>query len=290
MTEDSFRYGAVVGGGSSTALNPLRATAFAYGFVLRHFWQLAKASCVPLLLASACLYVSLRAYLALGLYYLQTGDNRAASLGLLCIGAGLLPAVFFYGVAVAKSAEISLDASGAAPRLRNRPRLYWRVFTAYTRLLLCSLVIVTAATVVAHNVGRLVPSPLVVGAISLAAVIALLWLFLRAGFLLPAIASAEQGSILRRSWSLTAHDTVAVGISVVLLALPGAALEVIGEALLRAFVGGASSASLFDHIRALGQVLIWFVLLLSSAAFLNIALLTAGSVYAYRLLAPDMRR
>jgi hypothetical protein len=31
------------------------------------------------------------------------------------------------------------------------------------------------------------------------------------------------------------------------------------------------------------------VLLLSSAAFLNIALLTAGSVYAYRVLVPNKR-
>jgi hypothetical protein len=253
VTEDSFRYSAVPAETPATAFNPVAAISFAYGFVLRHFWRLAKASWLPLLLGAASLYVSLRAYLALGLYYLQTGDIRAASLGLLCIAAGLLPAVFFYGVAVAKSAEIGFDASGMPPRMRHRPRVYWRVFTAYTRLFLCALVVVIGATVMVHTIGRFAPSSIAVTVITGASAIGLLWLFLRTGFLLPAIASAENGSILRRGWALTARDTLAIGICVILLSLPGAALEVVGEALLRALVGEAPSPSLFDHIRALGR-------------------------------------
>ena len=44
-----------------------------------------------------------------------------------------------------------------------------------------------------------------------------------------------------------------------------------------------------SDIIQLTQQALWFVLLLSSAAFLNIALLTAGSVYAYRVLVPEGR-
>jgi hypothetical protein len=290
VSEDSLSLRAVAAGRASGPVHPLRSAGFAFGFVRRHFWQLLRVSFVPLVLAGVSLYVSLHAYLGQGLYYLQTGDTRAASLGLFSFVAGLMAAVFFYGVAVAKNAAAGLQASRPAAGVPLRPHAYWRIFTAYTRLLLCALVLLIAATALSQVAGRVLPSGVAVTVTAIAAIAGLWWLFLRAGFLLPAIAVAEQGPILRRAWSLTGRDTVGLAVSILLLLLPGTVIELAGEYLLRSVVSGQLSNSLFDYVGAVGRMLFWFVLILSAAAFLNIALLTAGSVYAYRLLVPESRR
>jgi hypothetical protein len=288
VTEDSLSFRAIAADRLSGPIQPWRTIVFAYGFVLRHFWQLARTSFLPLLLAGVALYISLRAYLGQGLYYLQTGDTRAASLGLVSIVAGLMAAVFFYGVAVARNAAVVMAASAPASRGKAGPQLYWRVFTAYTRLVLCGLVLIIAATALSQALGRYAQG--VVAALAVAvAVLGLCWLYLRAGFLLPAIAFAEHGQILRRAWSLTGRDGVALGLAILLLAVPGIAVELGGEFLMRSMVGAQLSPSLFDYVGAVGRMLFWFVLIVSAASFLNIALLTAGSVYAYRMLMPGPR-
>jgi hypothetical protein len=290
VAEDSLSLRVIAADRSSGPIHPLRTIAFAYGFVLRHLWQLARMSFLPLLLAGVSLYVSLRAYLGQGLYYLQTGDTRAASLGLVSIVAGMMAAVFFYGVAVARNTAMAMAASASASERQPSRHLYWRIFTAYTRLVLCGLVLIIAATALSHSLSRILPSAVVVPVATLAALLGLCWLYLRAGFLLPGIAFAENGPILRRAWSLTARDGIALGIGILLLMVPGVAVELLGEFLLGSVVGGQLSPSLFDYLGAVGRMLPGFVLIVSVAAFLNIALLTAGGVYAYRLLLPDPRR
>ena len=290
MAEESLSFRAIAADRSSGPIHALRTTGFAYAFVARNFWQLARVSFVPLLFAGLSLYAALRAYLAYGLHYLQTGDARAASLGLVSIVAGLMAAVFFYGVAVARNAAVAMTASASARAPAAHRHVYWRTVTSYTRLLLCALVVIMVAAVLPQGVSRFASSGMVMALTGLASVLGLWWLFVRAGFLLPAIAFAEHGPVLRRGWSLTFHHTAALGSAALLLAIPGIAVEVVGEFLLRTVVTDQTASSLFEYIAAVGQVLVWFVLVLSAAAFLNITLLTAASVYAYRLLVPEPRR
>lgn len=267
----------------------VRATVFfAYGFVLRNLLPLIRVAWLPLVLSTLTLYVTLEAYIGEVLSFLRTSDMRAASLGLGFITAGIFICLFFYAAMAVAVARFVLGKWDM--RLRQGLRSEWRLFTAHLRLLLCSLAFVLVVTLLVGPARTIVPTPVLNLGVVVLTILVLCWLFARAGFLAPAIASSEAGPILRRAWSLTHGQSLRIAAIVVFLAVPAMLVQFAGEIGLRATADGPLLAPLAEQMAVMRQALPAFVAVLSLAIFLNIALMTAGCAHLYRsLVTPDAR-
>ena len=105
------------------------------------------------------------------------------------------------------------------------------------------------------------------------------------GFLLPIIVARSQGTVLRKALREGLHDFWQNCLLVVLLAIPGLAIEILSEYVVR---WGTLSPRvlvnypLANYARALENELPRFVVVASISAFVTIVLFASGSVFHYR--------
>ena len=269
-------------------VTPLRAASLAYKFAVRKFPQLVRISLAPTAAISAVQYMSLRAYMSELTAFIASADPRAASVALGALTAGLFVSVFISSVLVSAVADLALGNCGERRLMQfTARRQEWRVYAAYLRFLLLATGFFAAVYLAA---GLALPlfkwsSFFMAEGAALFALAGLICLFARIGFLIPVIVARSRGTVLRKALHAGAHDFPRNISIVLLLFLPGLAIEIVGEFLLRPGSGPARiriDLPVTYYAQALERRLPEFVIVSSISVMVVLILLTAASVICYR--------
>jgi hypothetical protein len=162
-------------------------------------------------------------------------------------------------------------------------RQEWRVYAAYLRLLLLICAVMAFAFILSSYVAPLllVPSAFIPWVLTLVSVIGVAWLFARIGFLIAPVVAASQGPVLRRAMQESARDLWRNCLLIALLLVPGVLALIAGG---YAFRMGAlrGSLPLADSARAMKEMLVAFVSVISLSVFVTMVLLTVGAIAVYQ--------
>jgi hypothetical protein len=269
-------------------ITALCAASLAYKFAVANLPQLVRISFAPIAAIAVVQYMSLRAYLSELMIFISTADPRAASVALGAITAGLFVSVFISSVVISAVADLALGIRGEPGWMQfTARRQEWRLYAAYLRFLLLATGFFSAVYLAAglflpfSNWSRFV----VAERASLVALAGLICLFARIGFLIPAVVARSRGTVLRKALHAGAHDFPRNISIVLLLSLPGLAVEIFGEFLLRLGSGPGRirvDLPVASYAQALEHRLPEFVILSSISVMLVLVLLTAASVICYR--------
>jgi hypothetical protein len=234
------------------------------------------------------LYLCLSAYFHELLFYLVSGDPKAASLALGALALGTFLTLFFWTIAVSAAADIALAAQVPAGwfHLRLR-RQEWRLYAAYLRflMLIAALIgVVALLSIAALPFAR--DSRTMVPAVILIVLVLGLWLTARAGFLMPPIVATTRGAILRAAWRKSLGHGWRIASLIAILLLPTVAVHAVSEFVLHAqgAVMPRNGQSLTDYARLAQMGLSTFAVFATVEAFLAVTLLAAGAVSFYRQL------
>lgn len=264
------------------------AAWLAYKFAVQKFPQLLRLLLAPVAAIAVVQYISLRAYLSELMAFISSGDPRTASVALGALSAGLFISVFIFSVAASAIADLSLgNRSGGGWLQFSAQRQEWRVYAAYLRFLLLATGFLAAVYAAAELLLPLLKWSRAAMAerAALVALAGLVCLFARIGFLIPAIVARSRGTVLRKALNAGAHDFPRNLAIVLLLSVPGIAIEVFGEYVLRP--GSVPARIKIDlpvssYAQALEHRLPEFVILSSISFMVGLILLTAAAVFCYR--------
>jgi hypothetical protein len=269
-------------------ITSLCAASLAYKFAVHNFPQLVRISLAPIAAIAVVQYMSLRVYLSELMTFISSADPRAASLALGALTAGLFVSVFISSMVVSAVADLALGNRAKHGWLQFKAgRQEWRVYAAYLRFLLLATGFFSAVYLAAGlflpilNWSRL----LMAETASLIALAGMLCLFARIGFLIPAIVARSRGTVLRKALHAGAHDFARNTSILLLLSLPGLAIETFGEFLLRLGSGPARiriDLPVAAYAQALEHRLSEFAILSSISVMVVLILLSAASVICYR--------
>ncbi len=269
-----------------TKIPVFRTVAFALGFAVRRFPAIAGATALPLLIGWLVMYLASTAYLDELQRLIRVQTDRTATLVLGLLAVGFFLTMFVKCVAVIAIGELA--EGGSRGRLRFRITLpEWRLYAANLRFLVVLALLVVFDRVVAWGFDALGYNNFLVGITKLLLAVALLYLALLLGFFMTPVVLKERGAVLRRSWRLVARQPWRVLAVIVLLTLPAAAVELGGEYVIR-LLGApsfASTASLGVLTATMRQILPQFLAVAALAYTVSLVLLTAGAMYAYRIVA-----
>jgi hypothetical protein len=272
----------------SRRITSVCATSLVYKFAVRQLPQLVRLSWAPTAAIAVVQYISLRAYLSELMAFISSGDPRAASVALGALSAGLFVSVFISSVAVSAVADLAVGDRGEPGWMQFSARRHvWRIYAAYLRFLLLATGLFAAVYLAA---GLLLPlfkwsRSIMAERAALVALAGLVCLFARIGFPIPAVVARSRGTVLRKALHAGAHDFPRNIAIVLLLSLPGLAIEIIGEYLLRLGSGPARiriDLPISYYAQALEHRLPEFVILSSISVMVALVLLTAASVICYR--------
>lgn len=263
----------------------------AVGFLWREATKIAPRLLLPLVIGGVAFYFSLDLYLTLLERYLLNPNDRVASVLLGVATAGLLVTLFMHSVTVASLASLGVGREDHGWKFFCVSRRSWRLYAAYLRfLLVCaaclSVVVILQSVLLRAGAGAWV-SP--AGELLLVLVFAVLAADI--GFLLPAVASANDGGqVVRQSLRLSWSNTAKLLFIVVVITLLGGGLETAGEiavwnaGLVPVMNGSTPPLALVTAYRVGLPVM----LIVIGVAYVVVTLLaTAAAVAAYRQIAPE---
>jgi hypothetical protein len=264
--------------------------AFAFGVLVRRWGQLLRVAWVPLLLAAGVLYASLDGYLSELQTFGGAPDPRVAGIALGELAAGIFGSLVLFSMFAVSVTEIALgrEASARSFGLRLR-RQEWRLYAAYLKFSVGVIAFFALLCGAAIGNLRVVPAWLLVPVGVLGAYL----LFVRTAFLFPPLIMSERGPMLRRAWALTASDAWRIAVVVLLLLLPGVAIEIAIEFALRLggmAIAGHAFPSLATYAPETRRVLPGFLVAMTLWSFVTITLLTGGAVAVYRSLVGESAR
>lgn len=249
---------------------------------------------LPALAGWAILYFSFNAYISELIRYLGAPSDRVGSLVLGLATAGLMAALFFHAVIASAIAALALGHKDDNGWIYLRAaRREWRLYAASLRVAAVGFAFVVAVLIAEFLLRTLVSA----GSLSLwfkiISFAGLFVIFMRLGFLLPAISVAfENGPVVRRAWRLSRGHSVIIGVTTVLMFIPGLAVQFGGEYAMRAAALAPTHAQalyLIDVARIFQKFLPEFLLVLSLAYLVTSVLFAVSAVYVYRVLSDEVR-
>jgi hypothetical protein len=211
-----------------------KAVSFAFSFLFQNAAALAGRTAVPLLAGAATYYVTFDLYLIELARYLEQPNDRVASVVLGLATAGALLLVFLHSVVVSSVTSLAMGLEGQRWKYFRAGRPEWRLYAANLRYLVVFLVMVSAIRGPTAIAVQFVPSIPLEWIADVVLALAIMWLTVRIWFLVAPVAAAESGPVLRRAWTLSAHDIPAIAVVLLVLGLPGAAAEFVTEFVFRA--------------------------------------------------------
>lgn len=264
--------------------------AFTARFCAGNFVAILSRVIVPAIIGWAILYFSFNAYLSELIRYLAAPSDRIGSLVLGLATAGLMAALFFHAVITAAVAGLALGQKEDGGWIYLRAaRREWRLYAATLRVAVLGFAFVVIAIVAEIFLHNLISS-LWIKIILFAGLFAI---FVRLGFLLPAISVAfADGPVVRRVLRFSQGHSGLIGLSTLLFIIPGLAAQFGGEYLMRG-AGLVPShpqvVSLIDMARLFQRFLPEFLAVLSLAYLVTAVLLTVSSVRVYHALSVEDR-
>lgn len=271
---------------------PVLATvSFVSRFAIRKFGAILVRASAALVLMWIVLYVSFSGYIEQLERFLNTSSDQAASLLLAWICAAVMLLLFIHSSVVVSLSELLMEPERKQrwPGMRVS-RGVWRLYAANLRVLLLVGLGTLAAIGFVHVVTLLRVLPQLGHAfyVDLAyAAVAFLVLVLiaRVEFLLAPLALAEQGSIVRRAWTVTSRARLRTAVVIALFAIPGLVVLQGGHSLLVAvglFPAPAEPLALAGAARVLQSVLPMYLALFLLAYFVSVGLYSLAAVVVYR--------
>lgn len=273
----------------SRRLTSVTAAFSAFGFLLHNFRQLLRLTAVPALATGAVVYASLWAYLSELIAFVLTRDARAASVALGALTAGVFICMFFVAISVSLISDLMLRNRRERGWIHlHAGRQEWRIYAAYLRLFMllsvfwAVLSVVSGVVLPVLGVGRDVNGALTV----FAALGGFYGLYARAGFLIAPLVFESNGPVLRRAMHEGAGQFRRNFVVVLLLCIPGFAIQFVGEILFQAGNGAIrgfrTDIPIVLYARALQHRLPEFSLLFTVSIFATLMLWTIAAVYCYR--------
>ena len=276
----------------TASISTRETTLFAYRFMLRSLGAIVRLVWLPTLIQILILYISLNVYLLELATFLQQPDSQIAGQALGILVGGIFGALFFAGIAIVAIVELASGNQSKPGWVYLRiSRIEWRFYAAAVRLFIILVSFVAIAVAVFWGVANTLdisPTGTVFWLGNAALIMGMFYLFLRLGFLIPPLAVAQSEKILRRCWRLTAQSVWSLAPIMLVLIIPGIALQIAAEFFLR--VGGMIPApalgfSLNDFAVA-GHGILPYALLVMMVSYLAVVVpLTVGAVVVHRTLA-----
>jgi len=276
------------GDGAASGVSVFSVAAFAYNFLFRRFWLLARVLLLPIFAAGLVLYLCLSAYISELLVFLSSPVPQVASVALGTLAAGIFLSLFCYSLAVSSVMDMFSGKPQRSPlALLRTQRQDWRVYAAYSRFLL----VISAGLCAVFLAGGYVLPVLGISqagtpwVLTLLSAVGAYWLIARVGFLVAPVIAGGEGTVLRAGWAQSSGNVLRNCVLVALLAGPGCLVWFSGEFLFRlewANPYAGAGSTLADYANAMAQTLGEFVALASMSAFVSIILLTAGAMHVYR--------
>lgn len=242
---------------------------------------------LPALIGWCVLYVSAYLYLSELLSFLGFPSDRSGSIVLGLVAAGFLTLLLLHAMLVTGVTTLAMHISEEGRPYFRAKRREWRLYAATLRIFLIGLAFV-AVMLLARFLIVGANNDALISAFNMSIVVGLFVLTIRCLFLAPAIVAMEpSGPIVRRAERLSRGIFFRIAAIVIILMVPGVAIETIGEAVLRwvgvfpAVVGEATLSAvalMYSHI--LPEILI----LVSLAYVVSAVLITIASTYVYREL------
>jgi len=264
------------------------AALVAYKIFFGRFWSALRLLLLPMLAAGLVLYISLSAYLAELLLFLETQSSRVASLALGSLAAGIFLSLFCYAIAVGSIGKLALGKEPRGAWLHFRAdRQEWRLYAAYLRFLLLISLVVLSAYLLATYLAPLfaVPRIVAIWTLGMASAMAVFWLTVRVGFLIAPVVAGSEGPVLRRALAESGQDFWRNAGLIVLLLVPGTLVQIAGEYVLRIGLGApplTGNLALADYVQVMGRTLAGFLVVVSLSSFVTVGLLTLGAMGAYQ--------
>lgn len=271
-------------------LSVAQTVAFTARFCVRNFVPIVLRVAVPAAAGWAILYFSFNAYLTEMIQYLTVPSDRTGSLVLGLATAGLMAALFFHAVIASSVAAFALGKKEDGNWIYLRAaRREWRLYAASLRVAAGGFAVVIVVFVAELLLRNMANPGVVTLWLNLLSFAALFVIFVRLGFLLPAISVAfENGPVVRRAWRLSRGHSVVIGATAILLFLPGLAVQFGGEYVLRVVElvpTHIRALYLIDVARMFQRFLPEFLLVLSLAYLVSSVVFAVASTYFYTALA-----
>jgi hypothetical protein len=222
------------------------------------------------------------------LSFLGFPSDRSGSIVLGLVAAGFLALLLLHAMLVTGVTTLAMHISEEGHPYFRAKRREWRLYAATLRILLVALVFVAVMLLARFLIVGARKDELLTFGFNTLVGVGLFALMIRCLFMASAIVAKEpSGPIVRRAVQLSYGNFFRIAAIVIILMVPGVAIETIGEAILRwvgvfpAIVGEATLSAvalMYSHI--LPEILI----LVSLAYVVSAALITIASTYVYREL------
>ncbi|HEY0281252.1 MAG TPA: hypothetical protein VGC27_01365 [Rhizomicrobium sp.] len=261
---------------------------FSFSFLFRNAARIAARIALPALGGWFTFYIAFFLYLTELERYLGNPSDRVASLVLGLATAGLLVTLFMHAIIVSAIASLALGLEAPGWKYFSIGRRAWRLYAADLRCVLVFAAFIAAVRLGEAAIGRLGVMPGQVWIADLVMGVGLYWLFVRFGFLVAPIAVARRdGEILRRGWRLSSGHFWSIKAITAVLALPGFAIELAGEFLLRllgTFPELGATGSMASLVALYREILPAVLIAIGVGYLVAVTLLTLARVSVYRQL------
>ncbi len=275
-------------------LSVAQTIAFTARFIVQNFVPIVLRIFLPAVAGWAVLYFSFSAYLSELIQYLAAPSDRVGSLVLGLATGGLMTALFFHAVIAAAVAALALgDKDDRGWIYLRAARREWRLYAATLRVVAVGFAFVIVVFVAELLLRNMISTGTMTLWFKIITVVGLFAIFVRLGFLLPAVSVAiEDGPVVRRAWRFSRGRAALISITTILFVLLGLAVQFGGEYVMRAAALAPSHSQtlyLIDVARMFQKFLPEFLLVLSLAYLITSIALTVFAVCVYRALNDESR-
>ncbi len=257
-------------------------------FLRNHATAILARVWFPALLGCLAFYVSILVYLWELRAFMAAPSRAHASFALAVSCLAVLLLLFLYAVVLSAVLKLRLGRE-SGPHMLQLDHQVYRLYAALLRFVLLMGVLLVFGILAGNFFHDFLPD--LEGFADFGIMLGLVFLAIRVGFLLPAVAIVTpDGVVLRRSWALSRGRMWQFLLLALILTLPGLALEFAGEYLGRlahVFPAANGEATLKAYMDLLDHIVPPFAILVSLSMTLTITLEGLASAAAYDALAAE---